>query len=283
MREFFRAVYCRDRPLSPGTHYQYERSLRLLDEWQRRSVHPVEMSDALVSDWICWLEERDLSPVTIADHRRNVLVIWRHAARKRLCQRPEDVRRVPVPRPVPTAWTRDELRRLIATAERVPGYLGNGLPRRMYLVCLFRVAYESGLRRGDLFRLSVADVSADGAVATIQGKTRSGHVAQLQPATVRLFGRLAARLKGDGDPWWQTPLRWPHATRWLYTLTERICAAAGVGRGALQQVRRTGATYVERDQPGAAMRYLGHRTPGLAYRHYVDPTKLDRAVRPPEL
>jgi hypothetical protein len=47
--------------------------------------------------------------------------------------------------------------------------------------------------------------------------------------------------------------------------------------------RRTGATFVERDHPGAAMRYLGHKSPGLAYRHYVDRSKLGDAIQPPEL
>lgn len=281
--EFFRSHYCRDRPLAPGTQYQYLRSLRLLDEWYGEPLKLPHLAESLVSEWIVWLEGRGLAPVTVADHRRNVLIVWRQAARDGHCQRPEEVRRVRVPQPVPVAWTLEEVRRLIGAAERMPGYLGNGLPSSRYLVCLLRTAYESGLRRGDLFRLSVTDVAPDGSVRTLQGKTRLGHVARLQPPTVRLLGWLAGRLKGDGDPHWQTPLRWPHATRWLYTLLERVRTRACVSDGALQQIRRTGATQIEKCHPGAAMRYLGHLTPGLAYRHYVDRQQLGVAIQPPQL
>lgn len=281
--EFFRSHYCRDRPLSPGTQYQYLRSLRLLDEWYGEPLKLPHLAESLVSEWIVWLEGRGLSPVTVADHRRNVLIVWRQAARDGHCPRPEEVRRVRVPQPVPVAWTLEEVRRLLEAANCVPGYLGNGLPKSRYLVCLVRTAYESGLRRGDIFRLAVSDVAVDGSLRSLQGKTRVGHVAKLQPPTVRLFGWLAARLKGDRDPHWQSPLRWPHASRWLYSLLERVRIAAEVPDGALQQLRRTGATQVERIHPGGAMRYLGHQTPGLAYRHYVDRRQLGSAVQPPEL
>jgi integrase len=47
--------------------------------------------------------------------------------------------------------------------------------------------------------------------------------------------------------------------------------------GSSKWLRRSGATPCEIEHPGSAMAYLGHKTPGLAYQSYVDPTKIQNA------
>lgn len=46
--------------------------------------------------------------------------------------------------------------------------------------------------------------------------------------------------------------------------------------GSIKWLRRTSATLFERIHPGAAKAHLGHRTHGLAYKHYVDPRLLQQ-------
>ena len=46
--------------------------------------------------------------------------------------------------------------------------------------------------------------------------------------------------------------------------------------GSIKWLRRTSATLLECVHPGAAKAHLGHRTHGLAYKHYVDPRLLQQ-------
>ena len=63
------------------------------------------------------------------------------------------------------------------------------------------------------------------------------------------------------------PLAWP---RGFYDVMESLCRLAGVRRGALQQLRRTGATWIAVEGGVEAARdALGHAT-GDMWRAYVD-------------
>ena len=64
---------------------------------------------------------------------------------------------------------------------------------------------------------------------------------------------------------------------------QRLLAAINL-RGGTKRLRRSGATAVESVQPGGAMGYLGHQTPGLSYAYYVDPRLLGNgSPAPPPL
>jgi integrase len=132
------------------------------------------------------------------------------------------------------------------------------------------VAYETGLRRGDLLSLDAHQIAPDGTVRALQHKTSYGHACRLSVAT-------ADRVRARGN------LKPPVGIRRIYRLLEQVREKANVSSGAMQQMRRTGATQVEMRQPGAAQRFLGHQTPGLAYRYYVDWTQLAVPVKPPDL
>jgi hypothetical protein len=63
----------------------------------------------------------------------------------------------------------------------------------------------------------------------------------------------------------------------------KLVRGAGL-QGSTKWLRRSGATWCEVHQPGSAMAFLGHRTPGLAYKHYVDPRFVQRdKPRPPKI
>lgn len=79
-------------------------------------------------------------------------------------------------------------------------------------------------------------------------------------------------------------LPWPGARCILDRWFARLVLASGIRPGGTRRIRRGGASEVEKHQPGTAGRFLGHLTPGLAARHYLDPTITNvRPVSPPEL
>ncbi len=282
---FLRDVYLVERRIKLCTSARYDRAIRTFGEFVGHPIRLEELSDHLASKWVLWLEAGGASPKTCHSFRRDVLTVWRRAAKHKLCDPPsDDIRTVKLPRPNPDAWSIEEVRKILATCDRMTGFFKNGIPKSKYLRLLIETAYQTGLRRGDLLRLTVSDVNDDGVISTLMGKTLDGHISTLESETRELFMGMAQRLKEDGDPLWEQPLHWPTNERTLYALLHKVRRMAGVKTsGALQKLRRTGATYVEKQYPGAAMRFLGHRTPGLAYRHYVDRSKLGPPPRPPAL
>jgi len=255
------------RRTSDGYLYQLRRSAALYGEHLNRPASTEDLQDEPVSAWLRDLE-RTHAQRTTAGHRGNLLVLWRFAARRKLCEYPGEVRRVPRPAPMPQAWTLEQMRSLVAATERIGGETGR------YFHALVLCGYESGLRRGDLWSLRRCDIGRDGTIAIRQHKTGSPHLVAIRPETAELI----LSLPGD------TPLACPWSPKWYGRLWARLCQVAGVPRGGCQRLRRTGATWIAAEHgTDAASRWLGHRTAGMV-RYYLDVSLASpRPSMPPRL
>ena len=253
--------YRTERGIRSCTLYRMGRAVAVYSEFIGHAAETADLARDPVNHWIGWMLER-YSPKTAREFRGDLLAVWRYAADRDLCQYPARIRVVHLSRPIPVAWTLDEVRRMLSICPLVK--------HGDYLALLLTVAYETGLRRGDLLSLDARQIAPDGTVRSLQHKTSIGHACQLRADTAE---RL--RLRGNLKP--------PVGVRRIYRLLEQVRERANVSSGAMQQMRRTGATQVEIQQPGAAQRFLGHETPGLAYRYYVDWSQVQRPVEPPKI
>ncbi len=264
---YYEQVYQVSRDLRPSTAYQYDRSLRIYCDWAGRDPPLSEIDDMAVSTCL-----RDLKPSysqhTLRRVRTVLVVLTNHAARQGLCRRLASVRPVRVAPRNPDAWTLPQLRRLLEATKR----LGKHGP---YLEALLRAGWDSGLRREDLERIRLSNIDTEtGAVAIQQQKTDDPILVQFRAETIR-----AMQLVGSDQP-----LRYPGNPRNVYRQWRRLCRLAGVPYGGPQKLRRTAATHCELANPGSASTFLGHRSPGLAARHYLDRRILQRdRPRPEEL
>lgn len=240
---------------------------------------PVDQIDSIALNR--WIEnlEHSCSPRSVITYRSGVLSILRMAADDGVCVEPNTrkIRRPRKPRPLPRAWTDDQLRRVVQVCENLPGQLRppRSCPACVYFTALVRIAYETGLRRGNLFSLQQSEVRDDGTVYVRHEKTGEPHVCQLDPGTVALLRQLPGTY----------PLRWRNSNtygRWW----KRIYTAANVPRGGCQMVRKTAATLVWLQDPGnpsRVQRFLGHLCPDM-WRHYVDLSQSPlRPAKPPRL
>lgn len=200
-------------------------------------------------------------PRSVKNLRASLLTVWRWAVDEHGLVEPRKIRRVPVPRVAPVAWSHAEVRRLLAAARRLPGTRRDGVPLRKYFAALILAAWDTGLRRSDLFALRRADLKRGGVVAITQSKTGAPIVRAMRPRT------RAAVLALPGV----VPLAWPGAPKNFYRAWRELRTTARVDGGAMQRLRRSSASEVERVTPGAAAAFLGHATPGLAERCYIDP------------
>lgn len=212
-----------------------------------------------------------LAPQTVQNHRRMLCTLRRAALRGGLlvddCT--GEVRRVKCPRPLPRAWSHEEIRRLIAAAKEMPGGTSR-CPWRILLPAWILVAYSSGLRLGDMLSLRHESIRGN-RVALVMAKTGHPHVVVLDDAALRAIASLplaGPRIFGDLV-----------GRCVLIRAFRRLVKRSGMS-GSGRFLRRSSATYALIDGIDPT-EHLGHLTPGLAKKCYIDPVlvaELKRSV-----
>lgn len=117
----------------------------------------------------------------------------------------------------------------------------------------------------DIAALQRTDITATengyGVLAVTQHKTGVPVAARLYPETMMA---IAAICNVD-----EPRVFWGLSHWHMRKTFPAIVRAAGL-QGASKMLRKSGATSVHAENPGAAMGYLGHLTPGLGFKHYID-------------
>jgi integrase len=215
--------------------------------------------------WVTELRESGMALNTVDGYRRCVLCIWRDAYESELMDNPPlRIKRLKKPRIVVEAFNHAEIAAILAAADKLRGYLPNGIKRSSFMRAAILVAYCSGLRRGDILRMKRSQVRDDGSVTVLQRKT--GYPVRVKLSADAL--EAVRKLEPDDDddrllPWAFTPNR-------LQTTFNVLVKAAGVRKGSFRWLRRSAGSYAESVQPGGGARLLGHRDERMFRRHYED-------------
>jgi integrase len=248
----FARRYCMRVGGSPG----YLEQLTVLTKrlpWIAADLTPDKI-DAYLTDALA-----HLAPSTVDNHRRMLRSLMRFAAAEGLVDRSivRPLRRVKLPRPDPRAWSHDDIRRLLAAADRMQGRTLH-CQLKILLPAWILTAYATGLRLTDL--LSLRHDALRGCRMSIpQSKTRYATIVMLDENALRAIAclpRVGPRIFGS-----------------LVGRSRMIVAMRGLVKsaglcGSSKYLRRSGATYCEiagKDSTG----HLGHRSPGMKI-YYVD-------------
>ncbi len=272
-------LYRATRSLSENAAKQVAVQVRLFAKWL--GFDP-PLKPELAPQLIAWIRHRQKtrSPSTARNSRRHILAIWQHAARLGCCEPPPEIPQVLGLAHDPMAWTIDQMRALLQAARNYPHRMPDGTSKGDYFACCLLVAWDTGLRRSDIWRLRKADVRENGLLLVAQGKTKQMIFCQFSPGTLKTWNQLAASKRET-----EAVLAWPFSDDYWADCWRRIARWAGLRPWkTFARIRAAAASYVELFHPGHAQRFLGHKTPGLAYRHYVDPRIAGQnPVRPPDL
>lgn len=259
--------YATNHAVEPSTVYQYRITAERFDDWAGGAVYLDELDELVVSAWL-----RDYAatvrPATVRSKRNQILALWRAAADEYLCEPPtRRVRTARVPWIAPTAWTLDEVRELLRAASSLPRWHACGMRRSEWFDLAIRLAWDTGLRWGDLVRLRAADVHG-GVVVVGQAKTKRPHCGRLATSTQAALRASLERHPRD------LVCPWIASRETFAAQVRRLVARAGIRPGTWKWLRRAGATDVECQSPGQGhgSRHLGH-APGskIAELHYLDP------------
>jgi integrase/plasmid maintenance system antidote protein VapI len=260
--------YQLDRSLVPGSAAAIAQAIRRYSHWLGRPATLGDLTDQLVNRWLATLAAEKLSRELQKGLRTRILCLWRHAFRLELIPAaPLRVRTIRLDRRIPQAWTPEQLRSLIETVRAEPGrFRYSRVPRAAYWEAFIRVGYYTALRLGDLLNLRRDQIGPDGRFTVVQSKTGDGIVCQIRPDGM-------AAIDATFPPHRQLIFggvisRYYHQQQFL-----RLLRSIGL-RGSSKWLRRTGATALENVSPGASTAFLGHRSPDMAAKHYLDRVQL---------
>lgn len=266
-----------ERDVSRGYIYQLHLVVGSFAKHIGRMPMVADLADDAVNRWLVALTESGLSKRTVKSKRSHLLALWRFGCEiGAVSALPARVRKVKCSKLIPDASPPEKVNELLAVARSLSGHFRKSrVSRPAFWVALLLVAWETGLRLGDLLKLERSWINATGQLTLTQSKSGWPIVCALSPecaaAIEATYPPERKRIFGDA-------LSRGHVQKGM----RRLLASVGL-KGGTKRIRRSGATAVEKATPGGAMAYLGHQTHGLAYQFYVDPKliQLDRPTPPP--
>lgn len=276
LRDYLRE-YGLTREIRPETLRQYEISVDLFDRWRAsRGLPPASLDQLEELEVSAWLRDyaATVAPATVRAKKQAIMSLWRSAADDRLARDPVSrrVRRTSIPAQPVEAWTRDEVEQLLVAAATLPRWHRCGLRRSVFFDLAIRVAWDSGLRWGDLVALPVSAVRPDGWTSVTQSKTGKISTFRLSESTMEaLRASLAAVPRPLVCPW-------PSSHETFTTQVRTLVRRAGIRPGTWKWIRRASGTDVELQEEGAGHKHLGN-TRKIFEAHYADASQLHR--RPP--
>lgn len=268
----FAAQYCAARPLSACYAQRLRDRVAALESHVGCAGVACTLTETTVNGF---LRSLALSPFTVRCYRADLLTIWNSAADDDLVPYPV-ARRLfmpDVPELIVECYEVDEARALLEAAGKVRRNYPNGVERAKYWGAAIRLAWDSGIRRGDVWRFRRDYIRRDGTLRMVQHKTGRQLMARLRESTVAALDAIGRK----------QPCEWTLDPRYFDRQFQRIVKASGVNRGTFRWLRRSSGSYVEMQQPGSGHKHLGHTNPATFSKHYDGRLGGHNLPQPPEL
>lgn len=269
LREFI-PRYVAERGVRPRTVETIYYRLSQFEQILGRPATLADLTDALINLWTAKMFDAGLNAVTIRGNRGVVLALWRAVYELNFVKdRPGRIRKIKVKPPAPQCWSAGQLVQLVEVARGLQGELANdpSVRRATFWTAFILVGYYTALRLGDLLSLRWDQIQ-DSMIVLTMSKTGDVIVCPLPSDAMELLAKLRG---GDRRLVFGELINGKNCGMFF----RRILQAKELP-GSIKWLRRTSATLLERLHPGTAKAHLGHRTHGLAYKHYVDPRLLQQ-------
>lgn len=277
LREFV-PRYAAERGIRPRTISSILQRLTIFEKMLGRPATLADLNDTMMNLWTSKMFEAGLGAVTVRGYRGMALSLWRAAYEMHFLEdRPGRIRKIRVKPSAPQCWTANQLVQVVQSFRALQGELVSDprVRRSTFWTAFVLVGYYSALCFGDLLSLRWDQIQ-DGLIVLPMSKTGDIIACALPPDAIE----LVEKLRGGERSLVFGQLMNDKNSREFF---RRVLRASGLP-GSIKWLRRTSATLLERMHPGAAKAHLGHRTHGLAYKHYVDPRLLqENKPMPPSI
>lgn len=258
--------------LSDRSVLLYGHTIKKFEEFLKRPAEVADLEDVKVAQFLKWRATnrragRPISVHSVIKDRSQLLAIWNWACRKKLhpgewpgLPRQKKIRKTP------TAYTLEDMTKLIKAARRRRGRMGDK-PSAWWWSTVLQALWQTGERCGALLAVRWEDFDSRGCRITFRAETRKGG---LSDAVRAITPELAAEI----DEYRREPqaLVWQRKGHLLsiYPSLQILCRIAGVTPRGFHGIRRASASYVAA-AGGDATAHLGHADPAMTRGHYLDP------------
>lgn len=286
LKEFVE-VYVSSRPgLDPKSAAQYRYTLKSFEKFLGRPATLADLNEERITGYVSYLLQR-WSQSTSKRNRNSLVVWWRFAARRKLLAPPpfEGVPTVKVTRRNATAWTLDQVEKLLVACQSLSGrmrlktdprrwnrhgvHLWTGPLRAKWWSSLILFLYDTGARIGAAMAVAPADLDPERGFVVLQGAAAKTGLEQV----LRFSRQTVEAIREIYDPTTEHVWQFFRPRARLFSELGLILEKAGLPNdrtSKFHRIRKTCATLT-----AAAGRFdlaqttLGHST-GYMTRHYVD-------------
>jgi integrase len=248
-----------------------------LHAFERWLGHAPEVFELFETNLLGFLRHyrADHAAATTNSRRRDLLALWRFAFRRGLTSEnpaKAEVPKVREPKRLPVAWTRDEVRLMVAHAKGLPGAV-DGVATGAYWASLILGCWDTGARISALMSTRIADVSLQNSHLIIRADARKNG----QERLYWLSDETVAAIAGHWCPHRELVWPWPYSARYLWvSFRRRIVEPCGLVAdprrlSLFHKLRRSTLSAEAAESLEAARRRAGHTRAETTVRHYVDP------------
>jgi integrase len=287
VRKFVDDFYAIERPIGHKQVLQLRDMVRVLTVFVGHDITLAELDENIVSRWTAWMEDQNYAAETCKSKQRMLLAVWRYAADFDVVPEPRKrrIRKVRKATPMTTCWTLAEIEKLLAAVDtafgphnyagmcantsqawwekNVVGHRYRNIDPRAFWTAFIRTAFDSGLRLSDVLAMRREDIDFDTGVLVMQ-QQKTG-----QPIVCTLTPETLAAIDATYPPDREFVFPWAKNWRQKFHLRFRtLVDAAGIRKGTTKWLRRSRATYAEKDAPGMARRVLGHSSSDTWKRYF---------------
>lgn len=277
LRHFFETVYLPQRLIgrSPRMKKEYRRVIALLGDCVGHEPLFDDLSDKVAADFFAELGTRGYAAGGVNSQRCRLFALWRLAHDQGLVTKPPKVRKLPVEKEAPDAWTLSEMSALLQAADECYFTPIAGIPARRFWRAMLLVGWYTALRKRSLGSLRRDDVDFQRRTIYSAGsgmKTRKGKYFKLGDDA---FDAILEIWLPERELLFPTIYDKRFGEMW-----DKLIVDAGVSRSRkvtkhFHMLRRTVATQtaIQAGIP-AAVALLDHSMPQLTIDHYIDPTQI---------
>lgn len=258
---------------------QYRWNIRRFGRFLGHEATLLDLRNTAVSRFLESLKDDGLADATVNTVRKQLVSLWRFCAERRYVKRFPQVRRLREPEREVTAFTVEQLGRLLRVCAAQPGdYCG--VPASGWLLGIHHVWWDTGERRGATLKIRRADVDLDAATILVPAEFRKwrtrDRLYEIQPDTVELLRRIWL-------PERELMFPYPFHFTTFYNRYKKMLVAAGLPTGRRwgpHAIRRSHASYLKLagGDPQASLDHENAKTTRL----YLSPS-ITREVVPSSL
>lgn len=276
--DFLSRVFARHHlDVSRAAMQQYSVTVRRFGQMLGRPAAVDDLTASNLADFMLWMKDRGLAAATVNGKRAAILTIWREAARRRLCQKP-DMDEVPTsvrePKRLPNSWTIDNIAAIVTECRKLPGRLPSGIPRELWWSSLVLFLYDSGARLSAALEMTPSEIDLSTCTAILRSESAKTGLEQwvsLSDQTALLLHDLLRHRQPRVWPWGR-------CRNELYRTYGNILDRVGLPsdrRSKFHRIRRTTATLLTKHGTlQMAQQALGHTSEKMTLK-YVDPRQLN--------